>query len=308
MALHFGTKAKDIKESTGDYLRSLPGNKDTKLRFHEEVDDWFGYFEHYLEKQAFPCTGDRNTCPGCTHPSDSVQKASRRYAANALWVDRNTVYPTKLPSTVKKRCETRSARNKGTITDRDYAIIKTGSGMDTEYDVEQEDRYQVDWSEYADQIVDVREILAQMFDEVWGEGASEKYLTLAEEGREIASGGRGPRKTRETADDQIERWEQEKKRPAKKAAAKPEPEEEPDEDDDEPAPRRAAARTPAKKAAAKAPAKDDEDEALTVEQLRAMKLPELTKLAEKHDIDVSEAEDKAEMIQLILDAADAPPF
>jgi len=267
--MEFGQKAKDIVENTGDYLRNLKAG-DTKVRFHEELPEWIGYWEHFIGKQSFPCTEDRKTCPGCTHEDEKVRKASRRYAVNLLDIDKGVVLPYRIPSTVKKRCDTRAGRNDGSITTRDYTIIKSGQMLDTEYDVEQEEEYPVDWAKYADQVSDLQEILTASFEEVWGEGSAEKYAP----GNAVEA-EKKPRK-RENVDDQIAGWEAEK-----------------------------AAKAPAKKAAAK---KEPEPEVVVTEsELREMGLLELAALAEKGGVDIKGLKSADEIVDAII-ASDEIPF
>jgi hypothetical protein len=269
--MEFGQKAKDIVESSGDYLRNLKAG-DTKVRFHEEIPEWIGYWEHFIGKQSFPCTEDRKTCPGCTHEDEKVRKASRRYAVNLLEIDKGVVLPYRIPSTVKKRCDTRAGRNDGSITTRDYTIIKSGQMLDTEYDVEQEEEYPIDWSKHEENISDLQEILKASFEEVWGEGSAEKFAP----GNATEPEKKAPRK-RESVDDQIAGWEAEKtakKAPAKKAAAKEEPE---------------------------------EDVVVTESDLRKMGLLELAALADKAGVDINGLKSTDEIVDALL-AADEPPF
>jgi len=265
----FGTPASEVNDSSGDYLRTVKAG-DTKVRFLQEINTWTGYYEHFKGKQGFPCTGDRMTCPGCVDENPEVQKATRRWGTNVLIVDTGQVQAMKLPSTLKKKCENRAARNDGSITTRDYTLIKEGSGMETTYDIDQDEKYKIVLEDYDESLQDIEEVLAAMFDDVWGEGSSAEYLA-----GKVESAPKASRK-RETVDDQIEKWEEEK----------------------------AAAKTPAKKAAAKkaapAPAEDTE---VTEEQLRAMSLLELITIADKESVDINGLKDADEIVNAILAAA-----
>jgi len=271
----FGTPAAEVNDSSGDYLRPLKSG-DTKVRFLQEIPVWTGYYEHYIGKQAFPCTGDRMTCPGCTHENAEVQKATRRWGTNVLLVDSGAVAAMKLPSTLKKKCENRAARNDGSITSRDYILIKDGSGMETTYDIDQDEKYRVTLEEYNDSLEDIEEILASMFDDVFGEGSSAEYL----EGKVSAPVKEAkPARKRETVDDQIDKWAEEgkvesKRAPRKTAAAKPAPEKE-----------------------------SEEDVEVSEADLRAMSLLDLIALADAEDVDVNGLKDAEEIIQAILLAA-----
>lgn len=263
--MRFGTPASETNDSSGEYLRSLKSG-DTKVRFLQEIPTWIGYYEHYLGKQGFPCTGDRMTCPGCTHEDESVQKATRRWGTVVLKVDTGEVVPMKLPTTIKKKCESRAARNDGKITTRDYTLIKEGQSLNTEYDVEQEEKYTLDTSKYDADMPDVQEILLAMFEDVWGEGSAEQYASKAPTSDEPK-----PRRKRETVDDQIDRWKAEKEGKSEGETG-------------------------------------TDDVVLTEEQLHAMRLSELLALAEKEGIDTSKLEEKAEIIDAIVNAAEKIPY
>lgn len=274
--MRYGTPADEVTDYSGDYLRSVKGG-DTVLRFHEDVTKWLGYWEHFIGKNSFPCTGDRTTCPGCTHDDEKVRKANRRWAVNALDVDKGVVLPFKMTNTVKKKMETRAGRNDGTILTRDYTIMKDGSGLDTEYDVEQGDKYEVDWSLYADQISDLEAILSETFRGVWGDDAEERYAPRAS-ASETEERPKTQRRRNETVDDQIDRWEREKKTSKAKS-------EEP----------------PAEKTKA-------EDVTITEEALRAMTLLELVELADKTGVNVNGLKSADEIVDAFLNASEEPPY
>ncbi len=265
--MRFGTPASETNDSSGEYLRALKAG-DTKVRFFSEIPTWIGYYEHYTNKQSFPCTGDRMTCPGCTHEDESVQKATRRWATIVLKVDTGEVVPMKLPTTIKKKCESRAARNDGSITTRDYTLVKEGQSLNTEYDVEQEEKYRLDMSKYDD-LPDIEDILKAMFEDVWGPGSAEEYAQSAVPAKAA------PRRKRETVDDQIDRWKAEK---AEKAAPADEGE------------------------------TGTDDVVVTEEQLHSMRLSELLALAEKEGIDTSKLEEKSEIIDAIVNAAEKIPY
>jgi hypothetical protein len=168
----FGTKNKDVPVYSGsDYIRTLKKGE-TTLRFLQECDDWVQYREHWtLEGKSFPCTKDRDTCPGCTHPSEKVSRSSRKYAVNVLLKPQDTHMVVKLPVTVANRFEARSERNEGTITNRDYIIIKSGEGLDTEYDVETGDKYEYSFS---GKLYDIEEMLVEMYENATGESVDDQ--------------------------------------------------------------------------------------------------------------------------------------
>lgn len=118
----------------------------TRVRFLQVTGKWVTYREHYSEGPGFfPCSEDTATCPGCTDPSEKVQKRSRKYAMNCLG-ESGRVDVHKVGSRVYKTMKAREQRlaDTGGILDRDYTIIRSGAGLDTIYDIEPGDRYELD--------------------------------------------------------------------------------------------------------------------------------------------------------------------
>lgn len=170
--MQFGQRKADappIMEGSGNYLRNFKDG-DTLIRFIEETDDWIVFREHYTtDRRSFPCTEDRDTCPGCTSDVESVQRANRKYATN-VWLPKvDQVLPFRIPITLAKRVFSRAERNEGIVTNRDYVIMKSGKGMDTEYDIEADDKYAVDLKDLRSKAMNVQEILADSFNEIWGD-------------------------------------------------------------------------------------------------------------------------------------------
>lgn len=174
--MQFGVRVADappIVENDGMYLRNFKKG-DTVIRLIDEYNDWFMFYEHYMPEQGyFPCTGAKEACPGCTHDSKDVQRASRRFATNAFFVENKYVAPVRIPATLAKKFANRAERN-GTITNRDYTVMKTGEGITTEYDVEQEDKYALDMDALREQASDIPAILKANYDAIWGESTAVK--------------------------------------------------------------------------------------------------------------------------------------
>jgi hypothetical protein len=172
MGLSFGQRKADappIMESDGKYLRNFKDG-DTVIRFIEEPDDWIVFREHYTtDRRSFPCTEDRDSCPGCTSDVESVQRATRKYGTNVWLVKQDVVLPFRIPMSLAKRVFSRAERNEGVITNRDYVVMKSGKGMDTEYDIESDERYTVNLKDLLVKGLDVQEILSASYDEIWGE-------------------------------------------------------------------------------------------------------------------------------------------
>lgn len=172
MPLVFGKRKADapaIAENDGIYLRSFKDG-DTVIRFIEETDDWIDFREHYTkDRKSFPCTEDRDTCPGCNSDDESVQRASRKYATNVWLVKSDLVLPFRIPMSLAKRVFSRAERNEGIVTNRDYVVMKSGKGMDTEYDIEADERYNINLKDLRAKGMDIQSILAKSYDDIWGE-------------------------------------------------------------------------------------------------------------------------------------------
>lgn len=172
MPLTFGVKSKDVVPSTGNgnYLRRFK-NGETLVRFIDEIDEWEEFYEHFTpDKQGFPCTRDRATCPGCQSDNPNVSKASRRWATYVFLVKAGTVLPYALPNTLKEFMEERRDKNDGTVTNRDYAVVRSGEGMqDTKYYADQEDKYPMDLPALHKQItLTIQTCYQDSYDAVWG--------------------------------------------------------------------------------------------------------------------------------------------
>lgn len=119
--------------SGSQWIKYVPRDGSLNVRFVEDPEEWFLYYEHYdkIAKRSFPCTTERDSCPGCVGGMDS----STRYLANALDVDENKVIPLQMPKTLVNRLIVRYEK-RGTLLDVDYELMRSGSGKDTMYDLE----------------------------------------------------------------------------------------------------------------------------------------------------------------------------
>lgn len=155
----------------GDYLRYFKGET-TTFRILQEPDDWIDYWEHFNPGgYSFPCTRDRNSCPGCTSSNEKMKKASKKIAINVLEGEYVNAY--KIPKTVADKLSTRASRI-GTVTDRDYTIYKiqtknADGSTKTDYDVEGGDKIPVDIATLQPKFRDIEEILTSMYDQSWGD-------------------------------------------------------------------------------------------------------------------------------------------
>lgn len=191
--MKFGQKYKDNPAAasgggSGKWIKAFKEGE-TRMRFLQEMEDWVVYYEHYNPMgTAFPCTGDRSTCPGCTSSNERMKQASRKTAAVALVGQYVDVY--KLPVKLVNRLSIRAERNGGTVTDRDYLVTRIGKDKDTEYDLESGNAAPVDISAY--ELPDIEKMLETSFRENWPDFEADQILEQVEEIKKV------PEKSTET--------------------------------------------------------------------------------------------------------------
>ena len=312
--MRFGTKKSEAPEVSGDglYLRNWKDG-DTLVRFLEECDDWIEFREHYTaDKKSYPCTNDRSTCPGCTADSDDERKSSRKYATNVLFVKGNYVAPVRIPITLAKKMFTRSERNNGTITNRDYIVIRSGQFLDTEYDVESDDSYKVNIKELLKDAVDIEDVLVAAFEENAPGHRKEEPKSRRSHDDDDERPSRSRRRSRDDEDDDErparrrsrDDDDDEDERPARARRSRDEDEDEKparssrrsrDDEDEEP-----------EVAKEDFPSEADDESAVTIDEdeLFDMTVADLKKLAAKADIDIPSGAKKSEIIRAILAAAE----
>lgn len=122
---------------------------------------WTTYREHYDEGMGyFPCC-EAKDCVGCTDTNPKVRDRSRRYAINALDSEgRVQVY--KIGSRLYRTLQGREQRL-GTLSDRDYIIVRTGQKLETNYDVDPGEKYDIDWPE-PDELHDIMAVLGAKYE------------------------------------------------------------------------------------------------------------------------------------------------
>jgi len=307
--VRFGKRAGKIEQTqsnaTGDWPKNLRDG-DTRVRFVTEIEDWIEYWEHFDDQaKFFPCTEDRSSCPGCTSDSERTRKASKRYLAPVLDPRTGRVYALKLPMDLANRLSLRNDRNGGTITNRDYTLIRSGKGLDTEYDVEQEERVAIDLTVYQD-VIDPQEMLASQFAGAWPDFDPDRGVSTKR-------GNGGRRRARDEEDEPRRTRQQESPTIASMrrgvAPASPEVEggEPPFEKEPEPeqappppppAPRRR--RAAAQPQPEPEPAPDEDVIEISEDDLRNMPRSELINLARQAQVEVTLTMSRDQIIDILL--------
>lgn len=171
--MKFGIKKKDAPANegggSGRYIKYFKKGEKT-LRFLEDTDEWTKFFDHFSQSKmrSYPCTGDRETCPGCTSENEKERSASCRFLVNALDPETGYVDLWKVPVSIIDDLERYEAKD-GTITARLYNVIQFKSEGKVKYSVEKEERVATPVSDYADKMMDHEQALQEAYDEAWGQ-------------------------------------------------------------------------------------------------------------------------------------------
>lgn len=175
MAKQFGQTASDYEETRGSdddvWIRTFK-EASTRLRIIPMVGEnrrgvevtgtaaWPTEREHYAEMPigSFPCD-ESKSCPGCTDVIEKVQRRDRKYYFHAL-DEKGAIRVFKMGPKLYRVFQNREQRL-GTLSDRDYIVNKMGSGLDTTYDVEAGEKYEVPFDGL--ELPDIPEILAKRY-------------------------------------------------------------------------------------------------------------------------------------------------
>lgn len=184
--MKFGVKKKDAPAggdgggSNGRYIKYFKKGEKT-LRFLEPTDEWTKFYDHFSQgkSRSFPCTGDRETCPGCTSENPKEKQASCRFLVNALDPETGYVDLWKIPVSIIDDLERYEAKD-NSISDRLYTVIQFQSEGKTKYSVDREERVQTPVSEYADKMLDHQQALQESYQEAWGEDPADAESPVQE--------------------------------------------------------------------------------------------------------------------------------
>ena len=160
---------KDSAKSGGNgRMAFIPSDKTFVVRFLHEPENWIMYSEVYdaSTKKSFPVPDDPSM-PG--YPDADVRRTDR-YLANVVDIDRDTVKAIKLPKSVVNALIVRYEKY-GTLTDRDYELYRTGSGLDTEYFADPEAPSQRKLDKYDAH--DLEDVLTEAYETIFGTQSSD---------------------------------------------------------------------------------------------------------------------------------------
>lgn len=145
-------------------IRFIPKNGRLMVRFLEEPEKWSKYFEVFdpIKNQGWPVPEDESA-PGFPDPD---MRKTKRYLANAVDTERDEVIALQLPASLVNDLVIRYERY-DTLTDRDYELFRTGSGLDTDYGLTPEPASKRNMAKYK--ALDLEDVLQQAYDAVWGD-------------------------------------------------------------------------------------------------------------------------------------------
>ena len=154
-----------VKSGGGDFFLTVKADSELSVRFTTEPTEWVEFQQHFMtdhEPKAFPCNdGD---CEGC----DAGDKPSTKWAACVLDITADKIRVLLMSRTVIDQLLRRFDKYK-TVMDRDYEIIREGSGpQDTKYDVSSEGRSKRSLVKYRAQLLGqagIEEMIAGMLDD-----------------------------------------------------------------------------------------------------------------------------------------------
>lgn len=156
------TLKKKLKKGggSGERMAVIPSDGSLTVRFITEPEEWVEFFQHYDSSRSgsyyFPCIEN------CPESHEGEDKPSKRYLANAVDTQEGKVVPLVLPASVASSLVKKYDKYK-TLLDRDYEISRTGTGFDTEYEVDAEPASKMNLSRFDP--LDLEALLAAQLEE-----------------------------------------------------------------------------------------------------------------------------------------------
>lgn len=141
------------KKKSTSTIAYLPANSRTPYRILQEPNEWAQAYGHYNPKFEW-CVGAEDGCEAC---AGNVKK-KELWLLNALERKTGAVVLLQIPFSLAQQLFKRFERY-GTVMDRDYELIREGSGLDTEYSADPMDRRRMDISRYLEKLLDPDEAI-----------------------------------------------------------------------------------------------------------------------------------------------------
>jgi hypothetical protein len=144
-----------------------------KVRFLQNPDEWMIFYEHYVpDSKMFVPALDPD--PLSSHPDERVRRTSLRHMANVLNIETMQVQLLKMNQDLTNRLMMRFNRYEN-LTDRNYEIVRSGTGLQTVYDIEPDDPEPMDLARFSSKLHDMTLFLLQEADRYHGTDYAEEY-------------------------------------------------------------------------------------------------------------------------------------
>ena len=165
--MKFGQKAKNLKAMRSDLKKrknrgglTFIGEDGLEIRFLLEPEEWTRYTEAYSPsmRKAWPV-------PEGDEAQVEDARTSTRYAATAIDLKTDKVIVIKLPVTLVDQLSAR-AEKRGTLTNIDIELYKSGEGLDTVYGYDPGEKTKRSIDKY--ELPDVNALLEAEYNALWG--------------------------------------------------------------------------------------------------------------------------------------------
>ena len=216
------------------WIKFIPKEGRMKVRFLQEPEEWAGYLEVWDDtiNRGYPLPDGEQA------PPDS--RASQRYLVNVVDVDNDKVVPLQMPKTLVKQLLS-SYDIFGTMLDRDYFLMKQGSGTDTTYSAAADAPSKINTKKYAKSMHDLEAVLEAAYVAVNGalEDDDEEEEAVRKPRRKAAAdtpaGKQKPRRRRPEPeeDEEEEEWDDDEEEEDEEEEEWDDDEEEEEGDDEE---------------------------------------------------------------------------
>ena len=144
-----------LKRGGSSFVRNVPKDASITVRFLTEPNEWVEYLEYYaegMEPPVFPAFEGLD--PAITA---ELQRPSKRYLACAVDRDSNEQIAMKLPKTLVSSLMKKYDKYE-TIMDRDYELVREGTGIETTYEAIPEAPRRMNVSAF-DPLLDLMDVL-----------------------------------------------------------------------------------------------------------------------------------------------------
>lgn len=160
--------------SSRQKLIFLRPDSSVKVRFLQEPAEFCQYYEHYVPETKNFVPAIEND-PLDEHPNPRARGRAMRHLVNVLDLESSQIRILKMNQDLTNRVILRYQKYK-TLLDRDYEIMREGSGFDSSYDITPESPVPVDIQRYRPKLFDLELYLLEEVDRYHVTRYAEEYL------------------------------------------------------------------------------------------------------------------------------------